>query len=120
MDIQNDNSARGVEYSPEELREQVGKWLFTMKDRFPNQRFYHSWHDEISASPLTKREYLSLAEEILFQIRSAVTGLEFEHPQVDGISGTIAYQAGLHDARRSVMKLLGSPATPPLSKAIKP
>lgn len=49
----------------EKLRELIAKWLFKNKDRFPNQRFYANWYDEIEASPLTEKKYLNLANEIL-------------------------------------------------------
>jgi len=52
----------------------VAKWLFTMKYRMPNQRFYHSWHDEISACPLTEKEYRNLANEILTLLKNMIKG----------------------------------------------
>jgi len=49
----------------EELREKIAQWLFRRKNAFPNARFYHDWHNEIAASPLTEKEYLNLSNEIL-------------------------------------------------------
>ena len=55
-----------------DLVEQVAKWLFTMRYRMPNQRFHHSWHDEISASTLTEKEYCNLSNELLSLIRPSI------------------------------------------------
>ena len=52
----------------EKLKEDIAKWLFTNKYRMPNQRFYHSWYDETAASPLTEKEYLNLANELLAKV----------------------------------------------------
>ena len=92
----------------EELRELVAKWLFMNKYRFPNQRFYHGWHDEISASHLTEVEYKSLALEPLGIIIQAVEDIEFSHPVIQGmVSPNVAFQAGLHEARQTILSLLG-------------
>jgi len=54
--------------SDEELKEEIAKWLFKNRTRFPNQRFYANWYDETAASPLTEKEYRNLANELLLSI----------------------------------------------------
>jgi len=42
------------------------------------RRFYYDWYDEVKASPLTEKEYLSLAYEILSEVRAEIEKCELE------------------------------------------
>ena len=45
-------------------KEEVAKWLFDKKVIMPNPRFYPTWIYEIEASPLTREEYVRLADQL--------------------------------------------------------
>jgi len=57
------------------IKEQVAKWLFKNKSRLPNQRFYPEWYNETTACPLTEKEYLNLANEIINLFKAEVDKL---------------------------------------------